>query len=503
MLAAFRSLTQFLEYILAVPIRLISILMQSVILNPRLGPLRHLFTLALIYVLFAGTLVYVVAPLRAYTGQIWLGQKLQYDSQRWLATAIYDTTGAFVGTFDPRLDSRRDVNYTGVPIELSGYVANPDHKSIPVRSAPEHFWRCLAFHEDRNLGTWLNPYGIDFIGVLKIPYSTVSRSIRARGIRFGVGGSTIPMQLARIIYKTPPRVGESSLDKLRRKMSEWWLAPVIYRELTKNNDMEPLKQWASNHLWLAQRTGGSDLHGVEVTARIVFGKPTKDLSIAEQYVLASAVNKPIILLEGSERLNAVRMDRWRYIVEVRARKCAGALVEEEATKKDIWFELAEIANGPPDPQVRPRMDEALKTHAPQYAIRARANPALRANVLIPAARYGIREEMKNEYGFDWREYVRGVRLTMDVSDNRGFRERIKKQLAKLQKKHAARISEQYTLDVDALRTAEGRDRLLPDVVVAAANEKGEIVRYFEAKIPPVTLVPHLHGTQNRPIRDRT
>ena len=35
-------------------------------------------------------------------------------------------------------------------------------------------------------------------------------------------------------------------------------------------------------------------------------------------MLASAVNKPIILLEGNERLNEVRLDHWRYITEVRA-----------------------------------------------------------------------------------------------------------------------------------------------------------------------------------------
>ena len=89
--------------------------------------------------------------------------------------------------------------------------------------------------------------------------------------------------------------------------------------LTRGGDDTPFKQWAANHIWLAQRTGGSPLHGVEVTSRIVFGKEAKDLTTAEQFVLASAVNKPIILLEGNEKLNEVRLDRWRYITEVRAK----------------------------------------------------------------------------------------------------------------------------------------------------------------------------------------
>ena len=94
--------------------------------------------------LFALLLVYVVAPIRGYTGQLTMHDKLGYDAERWLATAIYDPKGNFVGTFDPRLDSLRDVNYTDTAIELGDYVANPDHKSIPVREVPEQYWQCLA-----------------------------------------------------------------------------------------------------------------------------------------------------------------------------------------------------------------------------------------------------------------------------------------------------------------------------------------------------------------------
>ena len=52
-------------------------------------------------------------------------------------------------------------------------------------------------------------------------------------------------------------------------------------------------------------------------------------------------------------------------------------------------------------------------------------PTIRANALMPAARFGVREEMKQAYGFGWREYVRGVTTTLDVVENLGFHERIK------------------------------------------------------------------------------
>ncbi|MCB1485703.1 MAG: transglycosylase domain-containing protein, partial [Hyphomicrobiaceae bacterium] len=351
MLPLLRLLTAIAEAIVRAPWRAARLFGQAVAFNPKLGPLRHLATAAVAYVIFALVLVYVVAPLRGIAGSMTMRDKLGYDAERWLATAIYDPKGNFVGTFDARLDSQRDVNYTDSAIELGDYVANPDHKSIPVKVVPEQYWQCLLYHEDRYLGGPLNPFGIDLLGVLKIPFSSVTRTIARHRPSLGVGGSTLPMQFARVIYKTPPSAKEGGLTKLRRKFSEWWLAPVIYRELTRGGDDTLLKQWAANHIWLAQRTGGQPLHGVEVTSRIVFGKEAKDLSIAEQFVLASAVNRPIILLEGNDRLNEVRLDRWRYITEVRARTCAEKLITDETVKKDVVFELMALGGGPPDPKV--------------------------------------------------------------------------------------------------------------------------------------------------------
>ena len=475
MLRLLRHLTALSNFLILAPRRAVRVVMSAVTFNPKLGPLRHVATFAVLYVLFAIVLVYVIAPIRGYTGQLTMHDKLGYDAERWLATAIYDPKGNFVGTFDPRLDSLRDVNYTDEAIELGDYVANPDHKSIPVREVPDMYWQCLQYHEDRYLGGPLNPFGIDLTGVLKIPYTTITRSIALRRPSLGVGGSTLPMQFARVIYKTPPSRSEGGITKLRRKLGEWWLAPVIYRELTRGGDDTKLKQWAANHIWLAQRTGGQPLHGVEVTSRIVFGKEAKDLSTAEQFVLASAVNKPIILLEGNDKLNEVRLDRWRYIAEVRARTCAEKLISDEGEQKKIVFELMELAGGPPDPKVRPKLQEALERFAPEQAKRAQANPVIRANVLLPAARYGIREEMKQSYGFAWRDYVRGVTTTFDIGENLGFREKIDADLTAIDAKWSAKINPAYTLDPKKVAA----DKMMPNVVVVAADSNGDIVRYYE------------------------
>ena len=206
MLILLRYLTFLFDGFVTLPKRLARFALDVVMINPYLGWVRYVIIGGLGYVAFALLLVYIIAPIRGFAGQTWFGEKLAYDSQRWLATAIYDREGAFVGTFDPALDSKRDLNTTGKPIVLAdtGYTANPDHKSIPVRDVPDSYWQCLVYHEDRNLGTWLNPFGIDLMGVLKIPVSSVYRTIASRGPRLGVGGSTLPMQLARVIMIPRP-----------------------------------------------------------------------------------------------------------------------------------------------------------------------------------------------------------------------------------------------------------------------------------------------------------
>ncbi len=470
-----RLLTRLLEVALALPLLALRVLAQGVIFNPKIGPLRHVFTAAVAYVVFAVTLVYVVAPLRGVVGQYYLGGKLRYDAERWLAPAVYDATGAFVGTFDARLDSKQDVNFTDKAIEYRDYTANPDHKSIPVREVPNWYWKCLVYHEDRYLGGPLNPYGIDLYGVLKIPYTSIRRTLATKRPSLGVGGSTLPMQFARVIYGTPPSASESGATKLGRKFKEWWLAPVIFQELTKGGDYTPLKQWAANHIWLAQRTGGQALHGVEATSRIVFGKGSHELTTAEQFVLASAVNKPIILMPGTDKLNAVREDRWRYITEVRSQACAQKLIPDEADRKAVMFELVQMAGGPPDPKVKPAMQAALDQYGGSQAKRAQANPMIRAAVLLPEARFGIREEMKQAYGFAWRDHVRGVTTTLDAVENLAFRDKIRAELAKIDAKEQSKFNPGYTLDPAKV----GADRKLPHIVVVASNAKGEIVRYFE------------------------
>ena len=127
-------------------------------------------------------------------------------------------------------------------------------------------------------------------------------------------------------------------------------------------------------------------------------------------------------------------------------------------------------------KVKPKLQAALERFVPDQAKRAEANPVIRANLLLPAARFGIREEMKQSYGFGWRDYVRGVTTTFDIGDNLAFRDKIDAELTALDTKWSSRIDPAFTLDPKKVSA----DKTLPNVIVVAADGNGNIVRYYEA-----------------------
>ena len=484
MLRLVRWLLLACEFLLTCPYRAARFIFAAFIFNPRLGRLRLVVAPAVLYVLFALVLTYVYAPIRGAIGQVWMAKVLAYADERSLGTAIYDVKGRFVGIFDPILDSAEDFNYTGRPITLPDYIAYPDHKTLHVGAVPEDYWRCLSYQEDRHLGRLINPFGIDLYGVLKIPVSTVTRSIAHRRPSLGVGGSTLSMQLARIFFKTPPRSDESAYEKLSRKAKEWWLGPVIHWQLTQSNDPEALKRWAANHFPLAQRTGGQELYGVEETSLILFGKEAHGLDRAEQYVLAAAVNQPVMLIGGSEKLEKLRQASWKRVAGSRALSCANALIADMSERARVATELKRLAESPPDPKPMPGTEEVLAALSPGNAGRVGANPVYRANALLPSVKYGVRDELKSRFGFGWRGKVGAVHLTLDAADNFSFREREKAVLEKLDERFKDRLDPNYTLDPDRIGEGQAQEASLPhtsvpDVIIAAADENGRLVRYFE------------------------
>ena len=306
----------------------------------------------------------------------------------------------------------------------------------------------------------------------------------------GGGGSTISMQLARSYYASLPSRKETPLDKLKRKTSEWWLAPIIQHKLVQDGDFGPLQKWAANHLPLAQRVGGS-LYGVGLTSRIIFGKPSSEMTRAEQFVLAAAVNRPIqVLASSNQRINKRRLRNWRHITAIRAQRCVNALVRDPREQKNLTITLQTMSISVPQAKLAPDKEAELNLLRRSKGV-IRNNPVRRANHFAPSSRFGARAEMVDLYGYDWRKNVARVDLTINSAQNIRFREKLARQLGKLDSRYRSKLDRRYTLDI----LAKKRGKRVPDIIVVAADESGQIVRYFDAG-------HNAHYFGSSPARDR-
>ena len=126
MFALIRSSITLLHWALNLIRGTLRLLISIVVFNPHLGPLRYITNTILGFVLFALFLVYIFAPLRGWAGSYWMGPKIHYASERWLGTALYNNKNHFIGTFDPNMDSKRDLNTSSKPI----LIDNPSSSSV-------------------------------------------------------------------------------------------------------------------------------------------------------------------------------------------------------------------------------------------------------------------------------------------------------------------------------------------------------------------------------------
>ncbi len=140
------------------------------------------------------------------------------------------------------------------------------------------------------------------------------------------------------------------------------------------------------------------------------------------------------------------------------------------------FDLIAMAAGPPDPKIKPKLQEALDKYVPSLALPAQANPVIRANALMPAARYGIREEMKQRYGFGWRDYVRGMTTTFDAVTNLAFGENGAR--APRRDRRQARRQDRCPA-TRSIRPRSPTTGTAPASSSSPPMRNGEIVRYFE------------------------
>ena len=163
--------------------------------------------------------------------------------------------------------------------------------------------------------------GIDYIGIVRAMWKNL------RAGRFKQGASTITQQVARTFYLTQEK-------KLERKLKEAVLALELERKLDKDEIIA---------LYLNQIYFGHGRYGAEEASRFYFGRPVRELGLAEAALLAGVINSP-------ERLTPYRYpDRTRkrraYVLR---QMVAKGFVDEERGSAALEAPLG-VLPAPPGP----------------------------------------------------------------------------------------------------------------------------------------------------------
>lgn len=192
--------------------------------------------------------------------------------------------GAFKGCIDtaPNIESA-DVSPEGFSSfvydkdgnQLTKLVASSSNR-IPVTldKVPKHLQQAFIAIEDSR---FYEHNGIDIVGIIRAGVKGV-----LSGFKFKSGASTITQQLIKnTIYED--FVNESQLEKVARKIQEWYLAVHLSGELSKN---EVLIRYL-NTINLGQNT-----LGVQSASLRYFGKDVSELSLSECAVIAAITKSP-------------------------------------------------------------------------------------------------------------------------------------------------------------------------------------------------------------------
>ncbi|MBR4060557.1 MAG: transglycosylase domain-containing protein [Lachnospiraceae bacterium] len=202
-------------------------------------------------------------------------------------------------------------------------ASNSNRISVTLDKVPLYLQKAFIAIED---SSFYEHNGIDIIGIIRAGVTGV-----LNGFNFRSGASTITQQLIKnTIYED--FVNESKLEKIERKIQEWYLAIQISNELSKN---EVLIRYL-NTINLGQNT-----LGVQSAAHRYFGKDVSELNLSECAVIAAITKSPtgynpITNPEANQkrRLNVLdEMLELEYITKAEY---------DEALKDDPYTRIAEV-----------------------------------------------------------------------------------------------------------------------------------------------------------------
>ncbi|MBI5269205.1 MAG: penicillin-binding protein 1A [Burkholderiales bacterium] len=339
---------------------------------------------------------------------------------------------------------------------LLGEFGDERRTFTPIAQIPPVMKQAVLAIEDAR---FYEHSGVDYIGVL-----------RAGLAQFGnvgsQGASTITMQVARNFYLSSEKV-------LSRKLYEVLLALKIESQLSKDQILELYM----NQIYLGQRA-----YGFAAASEIYFGKPLKDISVAEAAMLAGLPKAP---------------SAYNPIVNPR-----------RATVRQQYIIDRMLDNG----FISPEQHAAAKVEKLRY--RAPTDMPVHAEYVAELAR----QLVFNQYGPD--TYTRGlqVQLTVRTADQVAAYRALRKGLMDYERRQRYRGPEAY-IDLPAdpkavdARVAEAladhpdNDELKAAVVLEASAKKvvavlqsGESITVTGEGLKPVTSGLAANAEPKRQIR---
>ncbi len=183
------------------------------------------------------------------------------------------------------LDS--DGNLLGAHIAEDQQWRFPESKTVPYK-----FKTCIVQFEDRK---FYKHWGVSPTGVGRALLQNLKSGERVSG------GSTLTMQLVRLMRKNPPRT-------YSEKMYEMILATRIEMRYSKS---EILRMYASHAPF------GNNVVGLDAASWRFFGRPSNQLSWAESATLAVLPNAPGLIYPGKNH-DLLRNKRDRLLKRLRA-----------------------------------------------------------------------------------------------------------------------------------------------------------------------------------------
>lgn len=197
---------------------------------------------------------------------------------------------------------------------LYDIFANQKRTPVPLEEVPEYLKQATIAIEDKN---FYKHGGYDPTGILRAAWNiTVHRKLQ--------GGSTLTQQLVKNVLLSSERT-------LPRKIREFVLAIQIERKYEKDQILQ---------MYLNEAPYGGTAWGVEAAAETYFGKPVRDLTLAESAILAGLPQRPTAYSPYGPNPDAYIGRTKQVLRRMREDGSITAQQEEEAVKllDEIEFE---------------------------------------------------------------------------------------------------------------------------------------------------------------------